>query len=98
VITQLVANLAGAYFQLRALDLQLEISQRTLTSLQDSLRLTRHLADGGSTSMQDVRQAEQLAFTAASEVPSLEYKLSRKKISSALLTVTIPRRLLADEN
>ncbi len=43
VITALIANLAGAYFQLRALDLQLEISQRTLTSRQDSLRLTRLL-------------------------------------------------------
>ena len=71
VITALIANLASAYFQLRALDLQLEISQRTLESRQDSLRLTRLLADGGSTSMLDVRQAEQLVFTAASEVPSL---------------------------
>ncbi len=70
VITALIANLAGAYFQLRALDLQLEISQRTLASRQDSLRLTRLLADGGSTSMLDVRQAEQLVFTAASEVPT----------------------------
>ena len=31
VITALIANLARAYFQLRALDLQLEISQRTLS-------------------------------------------------------------------
>jgi multidrug efflux system outer membrane protein len=77
VITALIANLAGAYFQLRALDLQLEISQRTLTSRRDSLRLTRLLADGGSTSMLDVRQAEQLVFTAASEVPSLEQQIEQ---------------------
>ena len=79
VITALVANLAGAYFQLRALDLQLEISQRTLTSRQDSLRLTRLLADGGSTSMLDVRQAEQLVFTAASEVPTLEQQIEQEE-------------------
>ena len=77
VITALIANLTGAYFQLRALDLQLEISQRTLASRQDSLRLTRLLADGGSTSMLDVRQAEQLVFTAASEVPSLEQQIEQ---------------------
>ncbi len=79
VITALIANLAGAYFQLRALDLQLEISQRTLASRQDSLRLTRLLADGGSTSMLDVRQAEQLVFTAASEVPSLEQQIEQEE-------------------
>src|SRR5712692_1789103 len=79
VITALIANLTGAYFQLRALDLQLEISQRTLASRQDSLRLTRLLADGGSTSMLDVRQAEQLVFTAASEVPSLEQQIEQQE-------------------
>jgi multidrug efflux system outer membrane protein len=79
VITVLIANLAAAYFQLRALDAQLEISQRTLGSRQDSLRLTRLLADGGSTSMLDVRQAEQLVFTAASEVPSLEQQIEQEE-------------------
>jgi multidrug efflux system outer membrane protein len=79
VITALIANLAGSYFQLRALDLQLEISQRTLASRQDSLRLTRLLADGGSTSMLDVRQAEQLVFTAASEVPTLEQQIEQEE-------------------
>ncbi|HXM22355.1 MAG TPA: efflux transporter outer membrane subunit [Terriglobales bacterium] len=79
VITALIANLAGAYFQLRALDLQLEISQRTLASRRDSRRLTSLLADGGSTSMLDVRQAEQLVFTAASEVPSLEQQIEQER-------------------
>ncbi len=79
VITVLVANVASAYFQLRALDLQLEISQRTLASRRDSLRLTNLLAQGGSTSMLDVRQAEQLVFTAASEVPSLEQQIEQEE-------------------
>ncbi len=79
VITELIANLAGAYFRLRALDLQLEISRRTLASRQDSLRLTRLLAQGGATSMLDVRQAEQLVFTAASEVPSLEQHIEQQE-------------------
>ena len=47
VVSTLVANVAGAYFQLRALDLQMEISKRTLDSRQESLALTRLLADGG---------------------------------------------------
>ena len=79
VITQLVANVAGAYFQLRALDLQLDISQRTLASRRDSLRLTNLLAQGGATSMLDVRQAEQLVFTASSEIPALEQQIEQEE-------------------
>lgn len=79
VITELIANVAGAYFRLRALDLQLEISQRALRSRQDSLRLTRLLAEGGATSELDVRQAEQLVYTASSQVPSLEQQIEQQE-------------------
>jgi multidrug efflux system outer membrane protein len=79
VISTLVADVAAAYFQLRALDLQLEISKRTLSSRQESLRLTRMLADGGSTSLLDVRQAEQLVFTASAEVPALEQQIEQQE-------------------
>src|SRR6266403_1200402 len=72
VISTLVSDVAAAYFQLRELDLQLEISRRTLVSRRDSLRLTQMLANGGATSMLDVRQAEQLVFTAAETIPDLE--------------------------
>jgi len=79
VVSTLVANVAGAYFQLRALDLELEISKRTLDSRQESLRLTRILADGGSTSLLDVRQAEQLVFTASAEIPALEQQIEQQE-------------------
>ena len=79
VLSTLVANVASAYFQLRALDLQLEISKRTLNSRQESLRLTRILADGGSTTLLDVRQAEQLVFTASAEVPVLEQQIEQQE-------------------
>ncbi len=79
VVATLVANVAGAYFQLRALDLELEISRRTLASRQESLRLTHILADGGSTSMLDVRQAEQLVFTAAAEIPTLDQQIEQQE-------------------
>jgi multidrug efflux system outer membrane protein len=79
VVSTLVSNVAIAYFQLRALDLELEISKRTLNSRQESLRLTRILADGGSTSLLDVRQAEQLVFTASAEVPVLEQQIEQQE-------------------
>jgi multidrug efflux system outer membrane protein len=79
VVSTLVANVADAYFQLRALDLQLEISKRTLDSRQESLHLTRILANGGATSLLDVRQAEQLVFTAGAEIPAFEQQIEQQQ-------------------
>jgi multidrug efflux system outer membrane protein len=79
VVSTLVSNVATAYFQLRSLDLQLEISRRTLASRQDSLQLTQTLANGGATSMLDVRQAEQLVSTAAETIPDLERQIEQQE-------------------
>jgi multidrug efflux system outer membrane protein len=79
VISTLVSDVAAAYFQLRELDLQLEISRRTLASRQNSLQLTQVLAKGGRTSMLDVRQAEQLVFTAAETIPDLERRIEQQE-------------------
>src|SRR5712664_2699806 len=78
-MTSLPWHVASAYFQLRALDLELEISKRTLNSRQESLRLTRILSEGGSTSLLDVRQAEQLVFTASAEIPVLEQQIEQQE-------------------
>jgi multidrug efflux system outer membrane protein len=94
VIVTLVANVSAAYFQLRALDLELEISQRTLASRQESLRLTHILADGGSTSLLDVRQAEQLVFTAAAEIPGLEQQIAQQEDLISILIGQNPDTIL----
>src|SRR5258708_6131331 len=62
VVVTLVADVSRAYFQLRALDLQLETSRRTLASRQESLRLTSLLPNRGSTSILDFRHPQQLPF------------------------------------
>ena len=90
ILRQLVSNVAGSYFTLRALDLQLEISRNTLASRQDSLRLTQVLAEGGRTSMLDVRQAEQLVFTAASEIPALEQQIEQQENFISILLGSNP--------
>ena len=72
VVSTLVANVATDYFQLRELDLQLEISKNALQLRQDSLKLTQTLEQGGAVSLLDVRQAEQLVETAAAAIPDLE--------------------------
>jgi outer membrane protein, multidrug efflux system len=93
VLSTLVANVASAYFQLRALDLELEISKRTLNSRQESLRLTRILADGGSTSLLDVRQAEQLVFTASAEIPVLEQQIEQQENLLSILLGQNPENI-----
>jgi multidrug efflux system outer membrane protein len=79
VISTLVSDVAAGYFQLRELDLELDISRQTLTSRQDSLRLTQTLADHGATSLLDVRQAEQLVFAAGASIPDLERRIEQQE-------------------
>jgi multidrug efflux system outer membrane protein len=79
VISTLVSNVASAYFQLRALDLELDISQRTLASRQDSLKLTQALEEHGSASLVDVRQGEQLVYTASETIPELERDIQQQE-------------------
>src|SRR6266403_487400 len=79
VISSLVANVATAYFQLRALDSQLEISNRTLASRQQSLALTQLLESHGSNSGLDVSQSQQLVYTASETIPDLERQIQQQE-------------------
>ncbi|MGH9451177.1 MAG: efflux transporter outer membrane subunit [Terriglobia bacterium] len=79
VITSVVSSVAAAYFQLRELDLSLKISQQTLASRRSSLRLTQVLARNGSASMLDLRQSQELVYTAAEAIPDLERQIGQKE-------------------
>jgi multidrug efflux system outer membrane protein len=90
VVSTLVANVAGAYFHLRALDQEIEITRRTLASRQESLRLTKLLADHGAASMVDVRQAEQLVYVASATLPDLERQTEQEENYIRLLLAQNP--------
>lgn len=79
VLTSLISSVATAYFQLRELDLEMEISRGALASRQESLRLVTVRAQGGVTSMLDVRQSEQLVYTAAAAIPDLERRIEQQE-------------------
>jgi outer membrane protein, multidrug efflux system len=79
VITSVVSSVATAYFQLRELDLALDISQRTLASREDSLRLTQVLARYGSASLLDLRQSQELVDTAAETIPDFERQIQQQE-------------------
>jgi multidrug efflux system outer membrane protein len=75
----LVSDVAAAYFRLRELDLELEIAQRTLGTRQESLRLVSIRQKGGTTSMLDVRQSEELVYTAAGAIPDLQRRIEQQE-------------------
>ncbi len=72
VLTTLVSDVATAYFVLLDLDKELEIAQRTLALRQDSLRLIQVRQQGGVATLLELRQAEQLVYSAAQVIPDIE--------------------------
>jgi len=81
----LVQQVATDYLQLRALDRQLEITRETLKVRQSSVDLTRTLESGGSVPLSDVRESEQLLYTASSQIPQLEEQIQQQENALAFL-------------
>ncbi|MCZ2157423.1 MAG: efflux transporter outer membrane subunit [Bryobacterales bacterium] len=79
VVASLVASVAAAYFQLRELDLELDVSRRTLEARRESLELNRTLERGGAISLMDVHQAEILVEQAATRIPNLETRIAQQE-------------------
>jgi outer membrane protein, multidrug efflux system len=81
----LIQQVVATYIDLRATDRKLEITKQTLKVRQDSLELTEKLERGGSTPLSDVREAEQLLYTASSQVPQLEQQIQQDENALKLL-------------
>jgi multidrug efflux system outer membrane protein len=84
-ISTVVENVATAYLQLRTLDYELEITKQTLEARKQSLQLTQTLEQGGSGTLADVRQAEQLLYTAAAAIPDFERQIEQEENSISIL-------------
>jgi multidrug efflux system outer membrane protein len=79
VLATVVSTVATAYFQLRELDLELDISKQTLATRQESLRIIRLRANNGIATALDLRQAEQLVYGAAAAIPDLERAIEQQE-------------------
>lgn len=84
-ISTVVENVATAYLQLRTLDAELEITKQTLEARKQSLQLTETLEQGGSGTLADVRQAEQLLYAAAAAIPDFERQIEQEENSISIL-------------
>lgn len=85
VVTTLVSDVATNYLTLRELDYTLDISQRTLKTREESLALTKSRQTGGVSTLLDLRQAEQLVYTAAETIPSIQQQIEQKENQISLL-------------
>jgi outer membrane protein, multidrug efflux system len=86
VMTTLISDVATAYFTLRELDFELDISRRTLASREESLRLIKLRQQRGVATMLEVRQAEELVYDATEVIPALEQGISQTENFLSFLT------------
>jgi multidrug efflux system outer membrane protein len=77
VMATLVSEVGRAYLTLRALDLTLEISRRTVSSRTQSLDLVQARLDGGVAGILDLRQAETLLYGATKTIPDLQRQIEQ---------------------
>jgi multidrug efflux system outer membrane protein len=85
VMTTLISEVASAYLTLRELDYQLEISRRTLATRQESLDLIRNRQAGGVATLLDLRQSEQLVYSASAVIPILQEQIEQTENQISLL-------------
>jgi multidrug efflux system outer membrane protein len=94
VTTTLVSDVASAYFSMRELDYQLDISNRTLVTRRESLELIRNRQAGGVATLLDLRQGEQLVYTAAETIPTLQQQIEQTENQISLLLGKNPGQVI----
>ena len=90
VVTTLVADVTAAYLALRAFDAEIEIARRTRDVGAEGLRLTTARRDRGLVSGLDVRQAEQLLYTATGQIAGIERSIAETEHALSLLLGRVP--------
>jgi len=90
VTVSLVSSVMDGYFQLLEQDLELEISRKTQTIAQNSLRLVELRHKEGAATGLDVSQARQLIYTAAARIAASERASAQAENLLSLLQGAAP--------
>ena len=90
VILTLVSDVASDYFLLRDLDLQLQITQDTVRTQEDSVKLTQLRLQHGIATTLDVLQARQVLDTANAQIPDLERQIGQTEDAINILLGKYP--------
>jgi NodT family efflux transporter outer membrane factor (OMF) lipoprotein len=90
VQVSLVSDVIDAYFQLLEQDSELDISRKTEATARDSLRIVNLRHERGAASALDVRQAEQLLYTATSRIAAAQRSVAQTENLLSLLQGSTP--------
>jgi outer membrane protein, multidrug efflux system len=80
-----LSDVAQGYFQLRALDEQLEIARRTVKSFQDTVDLFQNKLQGGAASGLEVSRAQAALSNVAATIPDFERQIVAQENSLDLI-------------
>src|ERR1041385_2981928 len=97
VITTLISDVATAYFNLLELDMEIAIARNTLGTREESLRLLKIQLQGGVGTLLDVRQGEQLVYTAAEVIPDDERQIQQTENQISFLLGRNPGSVRSEE-
>jgi outer membrane protein, multidrug efflux system len=93
VILTLVSDVASDYFTLLQLDLQLQITQDTVKTQENSVKLTQFRVDHGVATRLDVLQAQQVLDTANATIPDLEREIAQEEDAISILLGNYPQAI-----
>ena len=91
VMLTLVSDVASDYFTLLQLDLELQITRDTVSTQQDSVKLTSFRLDRGVATKLDVLQAQQVLDTANAQIPDLERQIGQEEDAITILIGDYPQ-------
>ena len=90
VVLTLVSDIASDYFALLQLDLALQITNKTIQTQIDSVKLTTLRLQHGVATKLDVLQAQQTLDTANATIPDLERQIAQEENAISILLGDYP--------
>jgi outer membrane protein, multidrug efflux system len=90
VVLTLVSDVASDYFALLDLDLQLQITQDTVQTQEDDVKLTKLRVGHGVATKLDVLQAQQVLDAANAQIPDLERQIAQEENAISILLGNYP--------
>jgi multidrug efflux system outer membrane protein len=93
ILSEIVANIAIAYFQMRNFDDQLEITKHTLETREKYYQIITERFEKGYISEVDKVQIEQQVAIAEAAIPNIERQITYQENAIALLTGQLPSEI-----
>jgi len=97
VLLSLTAQVASAYFTLRMLDAQLDITNQTLDTRMESVRIYTSRYNAGVIAEVDLRRVEADMYTVEAQAKELELQVKQAETALAVLVGDSPREMIEKE-